>query len=61
MNDEQLWNVFRETGDPLGYLLYRAGRERQQTAPRSAGRETRNAPGKTRREGPEGQTPRPEL
>ena len=22
--DNQLWNLFRETGDPMGYLLYRA-------------------------------------
>ncbi len=21
---EQLWNLFRETGEPMGYLLYRA-------------------------------------
>ena len=23
--ENQLWNLFRETGDPLGYLYYRAG------------------------------------
>ena len=22
--EDQLWNVFCETGDPMGYLLYRA-------------------------------------
>ena len=22
--DDQLWNLFRETGEPMGYLLYRA-------------------------------------
>ena len=24
MELEQLWDLFRETGDPMGYLLYRA-------------------------------------
>ena len=23
---DQLWNLFRETGDPMGYLLYRANK-----------------------------------
>ena len=23
--ENQLWNLFLETGDPMGYLLYRAG------------------------------------
>ena len=27
--DDQLWNLFRETGEPMGYLLYRA--EKKQT------------------------------
>ena len=36
--EQTLWNLFRETGDPMGYLLYRAeaqGREKQgrQAAP----------------------------
>lgn len=22
--ENQLWNLFRETGDPMGYLLYKA-------------------------------------
>ena len=22
--DDQLWDLFRETGEPMGYLLYRA-------------------------------------
>ncbi len=22
--EDQFWNLFRETGDPMGYLLYRA-------------------------------------
>lgn len=31
---EQLWNLFRETGEPMGYLLYRAdcGTETDDTA-----------------------------
>lgn len=24
--DDQLWNLFLETGDPMGYLLYKATR-----------------------------------
>ena len=36
--EQTLWNLFRETGDPMGYLLYRAeahSREKQggQTSP----------------------------
>ena len=23
--EDQLWNLFLETGDPMGYLLYKAG------------------------------------
>ena len=26
--DDQLWNLFRETGEPMSYLLYRAGKDR---------------------------------
>ena len=29
MND-QLWNVFRETGEPMGYLLFKAEHAKQQ-------------------------------
>ena len=25
--DNQLWNVFRETGEPVGYLLYKMQRK----------------------------------
>ena len=36
--ENQLWNVFRETGDPMSYLLYsmetRAKPERSERAPR---------------------------
>lgn len=28
--DNQLWNVFRETGDPMGYLLYKADGKKEQ-------------------------------
>ena len=28
--DDQLWNLFRETGEPMGYLLYRAEKKRRQ-------------------------------
>lgn len=28
--EHQLWNLFRETGDPVGYLLYRAERQYEQ-------------------------------
>ena len=31
--DDLFWNLFRETGEPMGYLLYRAG---QRTGPRGA-------------------------
>ena len=27
---DQLWNLFRETGEPMGYLLYRAEKNRKQ-------------------------------
>ena len=30
---ENLWQVFRETGDPLCYLLYRAGCADRRTDP----------------------------
>ena len=29
--EDQLWNLFRETGDPMGYLLYRAEKRRKAT------------------------------
>ena len=53
--DDQLWNVFRETGEPMGYLLYRAEKKRKQkkeadgvspeTRCRIAGRDGPGAPG----------------
>ena len=27
--DTQLWNLFRETGDPMGYLLYKADKQKE--------------------------------
>lgn len=27
--DTQLWNLFRETGDPMGYLLYKAEKQKE--------------------------------
>ena len=27
---DQLWNLFRETGEPMGYLLYKAEKNRKQ-------------------------------
>ena len=26
---DQLWNLFRETGEPMGYLLYKAEKNRK--------------------------------
>ena len=28
--ENQLWNLFRETGDPRTYLLYKAGEKREE-------------------------------
>lgn len=28
--DDQLWNLFRETGEPMGYLLYKAEKNSRQ-------------------------------
>lgn len=28
--EDQFWNLFRETGDPMGYLLYKAEKKRKQ-------------------------------
>ena len=27
--EDQLWNLFRETGDPMGYLLYRVEKKKK--------------------------------
>ncbi len=27
--EDQLWNLFRETGDPMSYLLYAAGKKQK--------------------------------
>ena len=29
--EDQLWNLFRETGEPMGYLLYKAEKKKKQT------------------------------
>ena len=29
--ENQLWDLFRETGEPMGYLLYKAEKKRKQT------------------------------
>ena len=35
--EDQLWALFRETGDPMGYLLYKAEQKQKETkAERSA-------------------------
>ena len=35
--EDQLWNLFRETGDPMGYLLYKAEKNcRQEKKPAKA-------------------------
>jgi hypothetical protein len=47
--DDQLWNLFRETGEPMSYLLYRAEKNRKKEADsqppeRRAGRDDPGAP-----------------
>ncbi len=37
---EAIWQAFRETGDPLCYLLYRAAAPRREAAERKNGHET---------------------
>ena len=29
--EDQLWNLFRETGEPMGYLLYKAEKKQKET------------------------------
>ena len=29
--EDQFWNLFRETGEPMGYLLYKAEKKQKQT------------------------------
>ena len=29
--EDQLWNLFRETGEPMGYLLYKAEKKQKQS------------------------------
>ncbi len=35
--DKELWNVFCQTGDPVGYLLCRAGEEKKKQEKKTAG------------------------
>lgn len=34
--DKELWNVFLDTGDPVGYLLCRAGEEKKKQEKKKA-------------------------
>ena len=49
--EHQLWDLFRETGDPVGYLFYRAELERKQNRKAQTPEETtpkdRRGEGKT--------------
>ena len=29
--EDQFWNLFRETGDPMGYLLYKAKKKQKKS------------------------------
>ena len=35
--DKQLWNLFLETGEPMGYLLYKAEERRKEKELKAAG------------------------
>ena len=44
--DDQLWNLFRETGEPMSYLLYRAeknSRQKKEADSKTAGDRRRGA------------------
>lgn len=43
--DDLTWMIFRETGEPMGYLLYRANRPRRAAAPRRRDRNTQRKKG----------------
>ena len=32
--EDQFWNLFRETGEPMGYLLYKAEKKQKQAKPK---------------------------
>ena len=40
--EDQLWNLFRETGEPMGYLLYKA--EKREKKPGAAQEGTKPEP-----------------
>ena len=42
--EKQLWNVFRETGDPVGYLLYQAERRDPEPEAENQPKEREGAP-----------------
>ena len=33
--EDQLWSLFRETGDPMGYLLYKAEGGQKENPPKN--------------------------
>ncbi len=41
--EDLIWNLFRETGDPMGYLLYRAEKTRKTEKARRRFEEKNNA------------------
>ena len=41
--EDQLWDLFRETGEPMGYLLYRA-EQAQKNDPMHTGKQTGTQP-----------------
>ncbi len=49
MDEKLLWDLFRETGDPLGYLLYAAN---AQISPARPSRETCTPPEEGRLDAP---------
>ncbi len=42
--EDQLWDLFRETGDPMGYLLYRAEKENGNKAKQEASASSEETP-----------------
>ena len=42
--EDQLWNLFRETGDPMSYLLYRAEKKRKETDAKKTEPQPKNGP-----------------
>lgn len=42
--DTQLWNLFRETGDPMGYLLYKAEKKEEPKQKEAQKKKERDGP-----------------